>query len=220
MRLVLVFFLVLIITCVCTGQTRKDSLIVFVGEKIDVKGVPNPLNEEKRDTMVQGLDTIIRVSRSFIPFYKFEAKYRIVEKIYGTYLSDTIVFIVYDHYGEPAFSRYANALLFVSNIDGELIHERYQYFDVYKTVDGRWASPGDPYRFDRVETKTVRMKPIEFLEPLTYDTTKYVPGSIDKILPGPYWRIESLEADSVLGAYVEDLFIVKKEGILKARGIF
>jgi hypothetical protein len=203
------------------GQTRKDSLFVFVGEKIEVLSVPNPDNEVKiLDTIVKGADTFIQASRPMIPFNKYVARYRVIQNVFGYYESDTISFIVYDHYGEPAFARYEDALLFVSNKDGELIHERYQYFEVYKTDDGRWASPGDPYRFDHVKNKTIVAEPITFLEPLVFDLTKYPPQSIDSCFPKPYYRTELMRAYPVLGAYVEDLFLVKKEGVLESRGIF
>ncbi len=105
------------------AQTAKDSLYVFVGEKIEV----NKFFLAKNPNQLIGNAA-------------FRAKYRIVQQVYGHYPYDTIEFIAYDHYGTPAFSKYEHALLYVSKYEGKLYHEKYQYADVYRTENGRWAS--------------------------------------------------------------------------------
>jgi len=46
------------------GQTKKDSLFVFVGEKIEVKEWPQPRSIEHIDTTNVGSDTTISKSVS------------------------------------------------------------------------------------------------------------------------------------------------------------
>lgn len=118
----------------CT-DTVPSRVYAFVGEKIKVEyGAPY-------------------CDDRFLLDSKFKAEYRIVQQVIGTYAKDTIAFTVFDHYGRPAFSEYKNALLFVSQYCGKLYHEKYQFFELYKTADGRWASPGNPYRYDNYPSK-------------------------------------------------------------------
>ena len=97
---------------------KKNTLFVFVGEKIFVQELPH--NDNSIDA-------------------KFKAKYKILQRVYGNFSKDTIEFEVYDHYGVPGFSHYKNVLLFVSEYEGKYYHEKYQYFDVYQTNSGKWA---------------------------------------------------------------------------------
>jgi hypothetical protein len=46
----------------------------------------------------------------------FRAKYKILQKVYGEYEKDTIIFEVYDHYCFPSFAHYSQVLLYVSRI--------------------------------------------------------------------------------------------------------
>lgn len=66
-----------------------------------------------------------------------KARYLILQPVYGHYDQDTFEFEAYDHYGIPAFAAYEHLLLYVSNVQGRLIHEKYQYADVYRTRNGR-----------------------------------------------------------------------------------
>src|SRR5688572_5983356 len=91
---------------------KKNTLFVFVGEKVSVDEVPPDSNS---------MDA------------QFKAKYVILKRIYGMFVKDTIEFEVYDHYGRPGFSHYKNSLLFVSEYEGKFYHEKYQFFDVYPT---------------------------------------------------------------------------------------
>ncbi|MBX2969990.1 MAG: hypothetical protein KF803_11515 [Cyclobacteriaceae bacterium] len=190
------------------GQSRKDSLFVFVGEIIEVKDYPYE-KEDPKDSII----TIHMDSR-------YLAKYKVLKSVYGTFTEDTIEFIVYDHYGKPAFSKFKTVLLFVSNYKGQLYHEKYQYFDVYITKDNRWASPGDPYKFDDYHRKDLKPQKIEFKEKVSYDIGQLDKDRIKKSFPKEYFNIVRKKAYPLMGTYIEDLFTVKKEGVLKARGIF
>jgi hypothetical protein len=81
------------------GQASKDSLIVFVGEIIEVKYSP-----EKRkavDTIIEGKDTFYVISTSMDS--RYVAKYKILQLLQGAYKADTIEFVAFDHYGSRAF---------------------------------------------------------------------------------------------------------------------
>ena len=202
------------------GQSRKDSLIVFVGEIIEVKYSPEEKKEEPVDTVIRNGKKVAMKTVTISMDIRYVAKYRVLQMIYGTYREDTIEFIVYDHYGQPGFSKYKTVLLFVSNHEGQLYHEKYQYFDVYKTADNRWASPGDPYKFDDHHRKDLKPQEIKFKEKVFYDLKHYDKDRVKEIFSTEYFDIVKNKAYPLKGTYVEDLFTVKKEGVLKARGIF
>ena len=157
----------------------EDDLIVFVGERLSV--TPQPSEPDSMDE-------------------KFEARYRVLKIVFGRYNDSEISFTVYDHYGSPRFAKYDTALMFVSRYEGKLYHEKYQFFPVYPTQDGRWASCGDLYRNEPPDHQgSLRPVPIEFATPVSDEQT---------------------QQPCIEGNYVEDLFAVKKNGVLKARGWF
>jgi len=184
-------------------ENKPTNFYVFVGEKIEVK--PFQPETEKDEILMDSA---------------FKAKYRVIQNLYGNYDKGKIEFKVYDHYGTPPFSRYTNVLLFVSEYKGKLYHEKYQYFDVYKTKDGRWASCGDPYRFDEYHRKDIKLTKLEFDEPLFFDLTEFNAKYIKEVFKEPYFKVNRNKAQCKMGAYIDELFVVKKEGVLKARGLF
>ena len=141
-----------------TTQTKypgvqKSDLFVFVGEKVELVEVIPPRGEIWDDAA-------------------FDAKYRVLESVYGEFEGNIIEFRVFDHYGFPPFAKEPYALLFVSKHEGKLHHEKYQYHTVYKTIDGRWASCGDPYLGMEHHLKLFTPKPLEFVDPVNVRSLK------------------------------------------------
>lgn len=192
------------------GQSNSDTLFVFVGQKLSIKKLPRPADPP---------------GQMIVSYENYQAKYKIIQNVFGDYSDKTIVFNTNDHYGVPAFSKSKYALLFVYKHNGKYHDVRYQYFDVYKTTDGRWASCGDPFYFDEKFKDSVKTpipvvkldfhKPVKFKINPTRDSAR-----IREVFPEPYFKIEGLTATGLMGSYVDDLFIVKKEGILKQLGYF
>lgn len=199
------------------GQTRKDRLLVFIGEKIEVNYSPQ---KSSSDTIIRGTDTAITVSMSMDS--RYVAKYKVLQLINGSYKQDTIEFIVFDHYGEPAFSKYKTVLLFVSYDKGKLYHEKYQYFDLYLTTDNKWASPypSRDYNHPFKDKVTVKPEKISFKEEISFPVDKLSSDEIQTWFPKPYYEISNGKAIAIYGNYVEDLFKLKQQTILKARGIY
>ena len=187
------------------GQTKKDSLYVFVGEKIEVSQFYPKVDSDH-----------VLMDRAF------KAKYKVIQNIYGNYKNDTIQFDAYDHYGEPAFSKYKYVLLFVSAYSGKLYHEKYQFFDVYKTKNGRWASSYKVGDYEHSYNKNTPVKPelIDFEKEVSYNIKGRSKEDIEYLFPSPYFKIAGNKAIVVFGNYAEQLFELKKTGILKARDIF
>lgn len=175
----------------------EGKLLVIVGEKVSIKVMP------QEGGSLDG---------------KFLATYIIKELVCGKYSRDTISFIAYDHYGYPGFSNYKNAMLFLSDYDSVIYHQKYQFFDMYKTKDGRWASS---YQTDDYwRSSGVKPVPIEFAEEVSYNIAGGKKKLIKQYYPEPYFRLTKEKAIAVWGNYIPELFQLKKDGILKARGLF
>ena len=190
------------------GQTSKDSLLVFIGEKIEVKYTPE---KPSSDTTILGKDTVITVGLKLDNRYR--AKYKILQVINGSFRQDTITFTAYDHYGEPAFSKFKTVLLFVSPHKGELYHEKYQYFDLYLTADNKWASPySGRYTSDYYKDKvTIRPEKILFKEQVSSPISHLSEDQRKTMFPKPYFDIKNGNAIAIYGNYVEDLVKLKKQ---------
>jgi hypothetical protein len=154
---------ILLVSATCYSQKRvalfskdltdsleaSNTLVAFVGEKIDWKQLPYN----------GGMDAGVK------------ATYRIIQLVYGNYEADTITFEAYDHYGLPSFLQYKHVLLFVSKYEDTFYHVKYQYFDLYKTSDGRWASPRREALY--YGDSLVPARPVTFEETVSYATFAY-----------------------------------------------
>lgn len=175
---------------------RNNKLFAFVGEKMDVKAEPG--------------------GKEYSLNNEFTAWYKVVQSVYGKYDSNRIQFTVYDHGGWPEFAKYKNALLFVSEDSGRYIHEKYMYYDVYKTKSGRWAGSYAIHDYTYHNITTVKPEIIDFKTEVSYPVkTEYQDGSIEEhYYPEPYFKIVGDKAIAIYGNYIEDLFRIKKEGSL------
>ena len=184
----------------------RDSLprhYVFIGEKIQVEATEQPYYCD-------------RISMDS----KFNAVYKILENVYGNFANDTIAFAAYDHYGRPGFSKNQHVLLFVSEYCQQLIHQKYQYYPVYKTVDNQWAAPYAANDYANLpKTSSIRPHLLEFREPVVTDIAGADPEWVARTLPAPYYRIEKNKAIAVYGNYVAELLELKKQTVLKERGV-
>lgn len=184
-------------------ENSKANLKVFVGEKINIK---------------KELDT----SGGYQLDEKFSAKYKVLKNIYGQIKLDTITFIAFDHYGKPPFSEYKYALLYVIKQNDEYYHCKYQYNPLFKTKNNRWAGPYSTYDYGRNVKDNSKIKPeiIKFKENPKIDFANYSVEDAKKRFIEPYYKIIGHEAIIIYGNYAEDLFELKKQGILKRRGYF
>ena len=171
---------------------KENNLFVFIGEKIDFKELP------QEEISMDG---------------KFYGKYKVLQHVYGEYKLDTIEFTAYDHYGIPDFSNYKNVMLFVREHKGKYYHEKYQFYDVYKTADKRWAG-----RYLGRESKSAQK--ISFAEEISFPLSTVNKKEIGCWFPAPYYRIAGDKAITEHGIYIENLFKIKWDGILKSRGLF
>ncbi|TMP31077.1 hypothetical protein [Pseudoalteromonas rubra] len=201
MRILFTTLLLISLDVFATASIKSESgIFAFVGEQVDFYQFEPNVS-----------DDVIHMDRAFI------AKYKVLEKVHGEFNSDVISFEAYDHYGTPAFAKYKYVLLFVSEHDGKIYHEKYQYFDVYKTQAGGWAYCGAPFEYEQA----VNSKPLEnikFSPVIEYSTVMYNEVYAKEAFPEPTFEHANGKAICRQGVYVDELFRIKQEGILKNRG--
>ena len=184
------------------AEVDPGNLIAFVGKRIEVRKIPDPENLDRFDE-------------------KFEARYRVLSVIFGSYLKREINFTAFDHYGRPAFARYDTVLLYVSSHRGKFYHEKYQYHAVYPTKDGQWAGCGDPYQNEpSVHRGDVQAQPIKFSPEVTFNLSRVNTEEIRQRFPSQYFEFRGIVAVCKAGVYAKELFEIKRRGVLRARGLF
>jgi len=186
----------------------NSRLLVIVGEKLNITEEPYLLD-----------------STTLLSYSKFKAHYRILEKICGEYNKDTITFTAYDHYGFPQFGNYRYALLYLNITKKGIYHEIYLYSDLYKTKDGRWASPysvSDNGRLNENKHASLKAEKIDFAEEVSFSIEGFTRAGTNKWFPEPYYKIDKVrkKAIAVWGNYVPELFQLQKQTVLRARGVF
>jgi len=154
-----IFILTLIILFGCStpkqlndyyGENEEVNLFAFVGKKISViEFDPNAeqIGQKVYDS-VSG-DTIIR--KSYIMDGGYRCKYVIIKNVFNNPKIDTIDFVAYDHYGNPAFSKYETVLLYVSKSSkgNYYFHQKYQFDYLENNSDGKFYG----YTYDKKERK-------------------------------------------------------------------
>ena len=180
-------------------KEKNNNLFVFVGELIQCQVLP-----QEEGSMDAG----------------FKAKFKILQIVYGEYASDTIEFTAYDHYGFPQFSKYKNSLMFATKHDNKYFHEKYQFHDVYKTKNGRWA--GTVWCTNNVSKISPNPEKIDFEDNVNFPAIyKDSFGDDEDFTCGePYYKLIGDKKIPVYGNYIEELFLEKKDGVLAARGLF
>lgn len=184
----------------------KEKLLIFVGEKIEVK-------EMEPDKSSDPLD---------LPYAKFKARYKVLDVLCGQYNKKEITFIAYDHYGVPAFERYENVILYVYNYKDTFYHESYLFDALYKTKEGKWASPPSWLNYDFEDSIASKIKPreIEYENEVSFDVKGLSRKALARSYPIPYYSIQNKRAIAKYGNYLDEVVQLKKDRALKARGYY
>lgn len=200
---------------------EKDELFIFVGNKISIEKVENNQYEAENGDIITPMDG------------KYHSMYN-VNKVYnGSNNINEVEFIAYDHYGTPKFSNHKNVLLFIVREGDQNIHVKYQFFDVYKTKDDRWAYCGKSYgyedEFEEEYPVKLHAQKIDFEESIFHDISeykqdlkdypedkKYIEEEIEYFYPKKYFDTSGDQAICRgMGIYAEDLAKAHTKYILK-----
>ncbi|MBD79541.1 MAG: hypothetical protein CL840_11540 [Crocinitomicaceae bacterium] len=177
------------------------KLFVFVGEKIFFK---------QRNRLLPEWRFFHR---------KYVAKFKILKPVYGFSEEKTVKFIVYSHLPLYDFPEYA--LLFMNKKKHGLELEYRMWSEVKKTTDGRFAECRTNYNEIKNEGKIIEPVPLDLEEPEYIDISMIEDKEqIANRFPKPYYEIVGDSAKCLMGFYPRELFLLEKNSVLKARGIF
>lgn len=108
-------------TLVQGHDNRADAeVLAFVGERVSVR--PTEVALAPGEILMDAA---------------FTAEYRVRDVLHGRYGGESIRFLVFDHYGEPAFARHRGpVVLFLRPAsDGGWVQVKYQYIPLFDTRD-------------------------------------------------------------------------------------
>ena len=138
----------------------------------------------------------------------------------------TLLHSKHDHYGFPPFLRLEYALLYLHDDSGRDYRAvRYVHNDIYETTNGRWAGIYEIEYLGSYNAGT-RIKPekIAFKKRVAYPISIICHDGMircfERLFPSPYFNIENDSAIVVYGNYIEELFKLKRQGVLSYYGFF
>ena len=197
----------------CISQKQCDQkvpskLYAFVGKKIEVSYV----------------DTSMYCGGIMMDS-KYKGVYRIEQEFSDHYPDSSIIFTAYDHNSryQYDFTNYENVLIFIREYCGDLIQLKYQFFPVYKTSDGRWATPIDTYMESHYKPDQFTPTNITFDKSVAFDVLRTNKNPSEEQIaqlkqykfPEKYYKIENGKAIPIMGRYAEDLVKLWNELYLK-----
>lgn len=173
-------------------QKTPSKKYIFVGSKINVT------HADSSNYCYESWDS------------EYNVKYKIEQEFGDHFPDSTITFTAYDHDFSHRFlfeDYNVNVLLFVEERCGKLVHKRYQFYPVYKTQNGRWATPVDSYNDTSKEDLNEN---IVFDKSVSFDLPDKLSGEqmaqfIKNKFPEKYYHIKDGKAYPVMGRYAEDL---------------
>lgn len=188
-------------------EDNKPKLYVLIGKKLTIN--------------YGGSDNYCDV----IPLStKYNARYEIIENLFGDYQNDTMKFVAYEHggNGDASFAEYDYVILYIAEYCGKLIKLRYLDNEVYKAKNGKWATPFKKLNYRKLDSVKIKQPEIiEFEKDLIY---KFDRGAdslwIDRNYPKPYYQIKGVKARAIYGYYANDILEIMKRTILKSKGFF
>jgi hypothetical protein len=199
--------------CARADEPDAKEVAVFVGEVVSIKEVHSECPAEPSPQKAPPDTLCIQFDAGY------EARYRVLDVLAGRLLpSEEVTFDIADHYGFPAFADFQHALLFVDDEPQGRWLEKYQGYAVHRTVDGSWASCGDPYD-ERFGDAPRNLKKISFANELGI-VGEFTDAAIGKrFFDMKYLSISNGRIRCHTGVALSDLYEMVRTGVLAARGI-
>jgi len=155
----------------------------------------------------------------FIPFNdKYLATFEVIETLHGQLNNKQLKFITYDHYSDPKFAYYEHSIIYLFRKCGTYYNSKHRYQDIYKTVDGRWASPYNPNHHRSQNNKSnITPIPIDFLKSVIYKYHKDLSKNlINRRYPKPYYKHFKGYVKAVYGNYIPELLKINRKPFIES----
>ncbi|MCG9791212.1 hypothetical protein [Flavobacterium algicola] len=181
---------------------KNPEIFIFIGKKIDVSPVKQPIScytigtDPKTKAKIKLFN--IRMDS------KSKSKYRILKKISKNINFEIIDFVSYDHASMVKYDEFENVLLFVGKYCNELILQKHLYQPIYKMKNGKWAIPVLE-EFDTTKRKSNKEPhKVDMAEPITVPRWQSH-QKLEKVYPEPYFEIKEGKVYMKYGYYPEEL---------------
>ena len=190
MRLTITLITLIFFSMNSSSQQKSNNLFVFVGSMIP----SYPLNKN---------------SEGYV-----KLKYKILEKTYGAYDEDTIDFFAYYDVDKLKFTQYNNCLLFLQKDGSTFYKMALPVYDVYQTVDGRWASGAKKWEYGPAIQTSIKPRHLQFKHSVYFDLKGLKQEEIDHWYPAKYYERKGSVAIPVYGSYTDELVEINKHSFL------
>lgn len=180
------------------------QLFVFVGEI---------LKSEKVQDGIETNDT------------KFIATYRILERICGTHLSDSITISIIRTGYDTSFKNHLTQL--VMAMKDTTLNATYKlwgnlYYEVFKTVKNKWAVPYrvKDHEYQKLGVPPLKSRRINFSPSGFYNLKGMTREEIDITFPKPYYKVEKDKSYPKYGSTIQQILQYEKQDNLLSEGIY
>jgi hypothetical protein len=173
-------------------KNKSDKILVFVGNMISSY-------------------SISKNSEGYV-----KLKYKILERTYGAYHEDTIDFFAYYDVDKLKFTRYKNCLLFLLQDGGAFYKMADPVYEVYRTLDGRWANGAKWWDYGPDIQTSIKPKRLQFKDSPNIDLTGLSQKEIDHWYPAKYYERNGSVAMPVFGNYTDELIEINKNSYLRS----
>jgi hypothetical protein len=143
-------------------------------------------------------------------------KYKILEKTYGHYDNDTIDFFAYYDADKLKFTQYKNCLLFLQQDGSTFYKMALPVYDVYRTVDGRWASGAKKWEYGPAIQTSIKPRHLQFKDSVYFDLTGLNQEEINHWYPAKYYERKGNVAIPLFGSYTDELVEINKNSFLSS----
>ena len=184
---------------------QHDELVVFVGRQLALAEIQPP---PKIAEQIRRFDA------------EYRARFEVLDVIHGTYDLPEIAFEVYTHDDiPPSFSHYENVVMYVSRYGDRWIQQKYQFDPVYSTKKGGWAGCGTPHA-SRLEPGRYPAGALDFDPPVVFSLDSEAGSRAVELIPDDDLLRRGDSAICLRGASAETLFAIRRDGVLRSRGVF
>ncbi|MCF1716680.1 hypothetical protein L0U88_18710 [Flavihumibacter sp. RY-1] len=186
---------------------KPDSpkkLFVFIGELLKTETIPADVSTKNT---------------------KFIATYKIIERVCGTYIPDSITIEVIQAAYDPTFK--PNRTHLVISIKDTTLNSPYYlwadlYYEVLKTANNKWAVPCiiKNHLHDHTVLNPPKYENIKFSNESYYNVNGLTQEDIDTTYPEFFFKIKNGKAFPKYGNTIDDIFELHKERTLTYAGIY
>lgn len=183
-----------------SSTVYANELVAFIGTYKEVKELPfSPKESENCNCIIMDM--------------RYVAKYKIEALLHGSHIGNEIEFLVFDHYGFPAFAKQKSSLIYLMKNGDEYTHLKYEWDSVTPVLEGGFASCENTDFNDSEEE--LELKNYTYSPPIEVDLRHATKYQIEQYENDPLYQFDGSVAKCVKGISAEDIFKARLPEILE-----